>query len=86
MEYQKINWVHIHDESQETLVNNKIKPKTSMIRSNLCDYSDAYIYVKGTITFPYTGTAAAPNNKNKKVIIKNVLHLLIVQVKYIIHK
>ena len=42
-----------------------------MIRSNLCDYSDAYIHVKGTITVSNTGTAAAPNNRNKKVIYKN---------------
>ena len=30
------------------------------------DYSDAYIHVKGTITVPNTGTAAALNNRNKK--------------------
>ena len=27
-----------------------IRFKTSMLRQNLCDYSDAYILVKGTIT------------------------------------
>ena len=37
-----------------------------MIKSSLCDYGDAYILVKGTITVPNTGEAAAPNNKNKK--------------------
>ena len=42
-----------------------------MIRSNLYDYSDAYIHVKGTIIVPETGTAAAPNNRNKKVIFAN---------------
>ena len=43
-----------------------------MIRSNLCDYSDAYILVKGTITVPNTAAAgAAVNNTNKKVIFKN---------------
>ena len=30
-----------------------------------------YIHVKGTITIPNIGTAAAPNNRNKKVIFKN---------------
>ena len=41
-----------------------------MIRSNLCDYSDAY--VKGTITVANIATVAAPvNNTNKKVIFKN---------------
>ena len=42
-----------------------------MIRSNLRDYSDAYIHVKGTTEFPNTGTAAAQNNRNKKVTLKN---------------
>ena len=47
------------------------KFKTSMIRSNLCDYSDAYIHVKGTITVPNTTAGAAVNNTNKKVIFNN---------------
>ena len=42
-----------------------------MLRSSLCDYSNAYILVKGTITVANTGTAAAPNNADKKVIFKN---------------
>ena len=42
-----------------------------MLKSNLCNYSDAYILVKGTITVNNTGRAAAPNNRNKKVIFKN---------------
>ena len=42
-----------------------------MLRSRLCDCSDAYILVKGTITVPNTGTAAAANNRNKKVTFKN---------------
>ena len=42
-----------------------------MLRSNLCDYSDAYILVKGTITVPNTGTTVAPNNRSKKEIFKN---------------
>ena len=50
-----------------------------MIRSNLCDYSDAYMHVKGTITVQNTaGADGAVNNTNKKVILKkNLLHLLI---------
>ena len=42
-----------------------------MLRSSLCDYSDAYISVKEIITVENTGTAVAPNNRNKKVIFKN---------------
>ena len=41
-----------------------------MIRSSLCDYSDAYILVKRTKTVPTTGAEAASNNRNKKVIFK----------------
>ena len=43
-----------------------------MLKSSLCDYSDAYILVKGTITVNNTAAVgAAANNTNKKVIFKN---------------
>ena len=43
-----------------------------MIKSSLCDYSDAYIHVKGTIIVNNTADAGADaNNSNKKVIFKN---------------
>ena len=41
-----------------------------MLKSSLCDYRDAYIHYKGTITIPNNGTAAAPNNANKKKVFK----------------
>ena len=34
-----------------------------MLKSSLCDYSDAYILVSGAITISKTGTAAASNNR-----------------------
>ena len=83
MEYQKVinlqssklrtrNWIETEDESWGTYnASNEIIVKTSVIRSNLYDYSDPYIDVKGTITVPNTGTAAAPNSRNRKVIFKN---------------
>ena len=37
----------------------------------LCNYSDPYIHVKGTITISNTGTTAAQGNRNKKVTFKN---------------
>ena len=62
------NWVEIHDESQRTCnVSNQIKFKTSRIRLNLCNYSDAQIYVKGTISVQNSGRAA-PDNRNRKII------------------
>ena len=42
-----------------------------MIKSRLCNYRDAYIYVKETIAIPNTGTHTAPNNVGKKVTFKN---------------
>ena len=41
-----------------------------MLRSSLCDYSDACILVKATKTVEPT-TAAAPSNASKKIIFKN---------------
>ena len=42
-----------------------------MLRSSLCDCSDAYILVKGNITVNNTaGDSAAANNTSKKVIFK----------------
>ena len=52
--------------------NSNIRFKTTTIRSSLCDYSDTYILVKGTVTVPNTAAAgAAVNNTNKKVVFKN---------------
>ena len=53
------NWVEINDESRGTYTSNDIKFKTTMLRSNLCDYADAYILVKRTITITGAGDAAA---------------------------
>ena len=67
------NYVEINDEAKGTYSHNKqIKFKTSMLRSSLCDYSDAYILVKRNITVNNTDAEGATvNNTNKKVIFKN---------------
>ena len=67
------NWVEINDEARGANSHStQIKFKTSMLRSSLCDYSDAYILVKGNITVNNTAAdGAAANNTNKKVIFKN---------------
>ena len=63
------NWV---DARGRYNTNSQIKFKNSMIRSSLCDNSDTYILVKGTITVENTATeGVAPNNINKKVIFKD---------------
>ena len=55
--------------------NKSIRFKTPMLRSNLCDYSDAYILVKGTITVTAPGANNDANNirdkRNRPLILKN---------------
>ena len=66
------NWVKINAESRGRYnVNSQVKFKTTMLKK-MCDYSDAYILVKGTITVNTTAVADADaNSTNKKVIFKN---------------
>ena len=69
------NWVEINDESRGAYnVNSQIKFKTAMLKSSLCDYSDAYILVKGTITIHERGADVAArqaDERNKGVSFKN---------------
>ena len=66
------NWVEINDDVRVVYSPNKqIRFKTSMLRSSLCDYSDAYIRVKENIAVNNTAAGAAANNTNKKVVFKN---------------
>ena len=69
------NWVEINDESRGSYnVNSKIKFKTTMLKSSLCDYSDAYILVKGTITITGAGddvAARQADERDKGVVFKN---------------
>ena len=54
------NLVEINDESRGTYnVNSQIKFKTTMLKFSLCDYSDAYIFVKGKLTIRGAGDDAA---------------------------
>ena len=69
------NWVEINDESRRTYnVNSQIKFKTTMLKSSLCDHSDAYFLVKGTITINGIGADAAArraDEREKGVAFKN---------------
>ena len=77
--------VEVHDQSGSAedryKPSKQIKFKTSMQRSDLCDVSDAYIVVKGTIS------VADPNdaNYNKKLALRMMLHLLLAFQKLIIY-
>ena len=69
------NWVEIDDESKESYnTGSDIKFKTTMLRSNLCDYADVYILVIGTITITGAGDDDAAkrwDERKKGIIFKN---------------
>ena len=69
------NWVEVNDKSRGTYnANSQIKFKTSMLKSSLCDYSDAYILVQGKITLLGAGddaTARQADERDKGVAFKN---------------
>ena len=60
------------NQEERTMLIVKSSFKTTTLKPSLCDYSDAYILVKGTFTVNNTAAAGgAANNINKKVIFKN---------------
>ena len=62
-------WIEVYDQSEENFSNSKeIRIKTSMLRSDLCDFSDAYIVVKRDITLEGDNDA---NKRNKNIAFKN---------------
>ena len=64
------NWVEINDDERGMYnTNSQNKFKTSMLRSILCDYSEAYILVCVTITVG--ALAAGEGNNNIQGIFKN---------------
>ena len=68
-------YVRVNSLSNTYNENKSIRFKTPMLRSNLCDYSDAYILVKGTITVTAPGANNVVNNirdkKNRSLILNN---------------
>ena len=61
-------WIEVYDQSQGNQdINKDIRIKTSMLRSDLCDFNDIYIVVKGNITV------------NKKNLLMIILKNLIIQ-------
>ena len=62
-------WIEVYDQSEKNYsVNKEIRIKTSLLRSNLCDFSDVYIVVKGDITLEGDNDA---NKRNKNLAFKN---------------
>ena len=68
-------WVEVHDHSGDA--NDRYKPnkpmrlKTSMLRSDLCDFSDAYIAVKGDITLTKAANRDFIDVRNRFLAFKN---------------
>ena len=62
-------WIEVYDQSEKNYsLNKEIRIKTSMLRSDLCNYSDAYVVVKGGITLEGDNDG---NKQNKNLTFKN---------------
>ena len=74
------NMIQINDQSKGVYNTNcNIRFKTTMLKSNLYDYSDEYILVKRRITITGTGddvAARQADEKNKGVLLKNCASLI----------
>ena len=65
-------WIKVYDQSEGIYnVNKEIRIKTSMLRSDLCDFSDAYIVVKGDITLTKTNGRGIIDIRNRFLAFKN---------------
>ena len=62
-------WIEVQSPSGSTYSTSKpIRFKTSMLRSDLCDYSYAYMWVKGAITVTNPNNNA---NYDRRLALKN---------------
>ena len=68
-------WVEVHDQSGSAedryKPSKQIRFKTSMLRSDLCDFSDAYIVVKGDITLKKDADKGFIDIRNRSLAFKN---------------
>ena len=69
------NWIEVHDQSGNAedryRLSKQIRFKTSMLRSDLCDFSDVYIVVKGTITLTKDANRRFIDVRNRSLALKN---------------
>ena len=76
-------WIEVYGQSEKNYnVNKEIRIKTSMLRLDLCDFSDAYIAAKGTIavTDPYNA------KRKKRWHLKIMYHLSTAFQKLMVYK
>ena len=87
MEYDKINNLLLSEDDENEVLSTFVTREyvrvnsllntynENKLRSNLCDYSDAYILIKGTITVTAPGANNGANNirdkRNRPLILKN---------------
>ena len=68
-------WLEVHDHSgnaeDRCKPSKQIRFKTLMLRSGLCDFSDAYIVLKGTITLTKADGRSFTDIRNRFLIFKN---------------
>ena len=73
--FRRKNWTEINDQSRGMYnTNSKIRFKTAILMSSLCDYSDVHILFKGRITNTEAednDAAREEDEKNKGVIFKS---------------
>ena len=70
--FRKKHWVQVTDNLCGTYNNkSQIKFKTSILKSSLCDQSDAYILLTGIITVEQVLAPAEPDNNGEEAIYKN---------------
>ena len=66
--YITIKWIEVYDQSEKNYNPHKeIRIKTPMLRSDLCDFSNANIDVSGDITVEGNNNA---NKRNKNLVFK----------------
>ena len=70
-------WIEVYDQSERNYdVNKEIRIKTSMLRSDLCDFNDVYIVIKGIISVTEPDNAKK-KEKKKQQYFKIMHHLLV---------
>ena len=63
-------WIEVSDQSGGACnTNNQIRFKASMLRSDLCDYNNAYVAIKGIVTVSVDERDR--DEMNRQVILKN---------------
>ena len=68
-------WIEVHDQSANAedryKPSKQIRFKTSTVRSDLCDFSDVYIVIKGDITLTKTDGRGLIDIRNRFLAFKN---------------